>query len=141
MFALHPRLNADCIVLGQFALCQVLLLNDARFPWFILVPMRDDITEIYELDHTDQQQLVRESAAFGQAIMDYYDGDKLNIGALGNMVPQLHIHHIVRKIDDAAWPGAVWGSGEGVPYMPQAIVLLKSELRNLGLVGFTPAAD
>lgn len=109
MFQLHPQLAQDCIELGHFPLCRLLLMHDAQYPWFILVPARAGISETYQLSETDQQQLWRESSAFGQHIMKCYQGDKLNIAALGNMVPQLHIHHIVRYRDDPAWPAPVWG--------------------------------
>lgn len=135
-FTLHPRLKADCTHLGDFPLCRVLLAGDARYAWFILVPRRDGIREAYEMTDADQDTLTRESAAFGKAIMQAYTGDKLNIGALGNMVPQLHIHHIVRHEGDAAWPGAVWGQGEAVAYEERQIKELKETLARLDLPGF-----
>src|SRR3546814_9922882 len=84
-------------------------MNDAQFPWLILVPRREALREIYELSLSDQQLLLRESSTLGLALMDMFVGDKLNIGALGNMVPQLHLHHIVRHVGDPAWPAPVWG--------------------------------
>src|SRR3546814_17450562 len=81
---------------GYVPLSRVLLMNDAQFPWLILVPRREALREIYELSLSDQQLLLRESSTLGLALMDMFVGDKLNIGALGNMVPQLHLHHIVR---------------------------------------------
>jgi len=115
-FALHPRLAADAIVLGDFPLCRLLLMNDAQYPWFILVPRRDGAREIYLLDEADQQQLWRESALLSRALMDAFGGEKLNVAALGNVVPQLHLHHIVRFASDAAWPGPVWGRHPPRPY-------------------------
>lgn len=108
-FALHPRLAADSFVLGDFPLCRLLLMNDVHYPWFILVPRRPGAREIYQLEDRDQQQLLRESAQLSRAIMDAYAGEKLNVAALGNVVPQLHLHHIVRYARDAAWPAPVWG--------------------------------
>lgn len=102
--------------MGELPLSRLLLLNDARYPWFVLVPRREAITEIYQLDEAEQQQLLRESSQLGQFLMESFNGDKLNIGALGNLVPQLHLHHIVRYRDDAAWPGPVWGVGISEPY-------------------------
>ena len=110
MAELHPQLAKDCVEIGRFPLCRVLLMNDANYPWFILVPDRDDITEIFQLSEADQQQWLAESAEMSRVIYDLFQPDKLNIGALGNMVPQLHIHYIARYRDDPAWPKPVWGN-------------------------------
>lgn len=116
MFELHPQLVKDCIVLGDFPLTRVLLNKDANYPWFILVPKRDAIREIFELSAADQQQLLWESSYFSKQIYDLFKADKLNVAALGNMVPQLHMHHIVRYKHDVAWPAPVWGAVEAVEY-------------------------
>jgi diadenosine tetraphosphate (Ap4A) HIT family hydrolase len=116
MTDIHPQLQADCIVLGRFKLCHLLLIKDANYPWCILVPDHDNITEIYQLDADDQQQLMHESSLLGQALMQNFSGDKLNIAALGNVVPQLHIHHVVRYVGDPAWPAPVWGRVAVKPY-------------------------
>ena len=118
-FILHPQLAADCAVAGDWPLCRLLLMNDAQYPWFILVPRRAGIREIYELAEPDQQQLWRESAQLGRALMQVFAGDKLNIAALGNMVPQLHVHHIVRYRSDASWPAPVFGKHPAQPYRPE----------------------
>lgn len=115
-FELHPRLEADTISLGRSALCEVRLMNDRTWPWVLLVPRRTGIREIYELSEGDQQQLSRESAVLGKGLVEAFDGDKLNVAALGNMVPQLHLHHIVRHEGDPAWPGPVWGVQAPAPY-------------------------
>ena len=115
-FALHPRLAADTVVIGDFPLCRLLLMNDAQYPWFILVPRRDNAREIYLLEERDQQQLLRESSLLSRALMDAFAGEKLNVAALGNVVPQLHVHHIVRYAADAAWPGPVFGKHPPQPY-------------------------
>jgi diadenosine tetraphosphate (Ap4A) HIT family hydrolase len=115
-FALHPRLAADTVLLRQWPLCCVLLMNDARYPWCVLVPRRADIREIYQLSGADQQQLLRESSALGRALMQAFAGTKLNVAALGNVVAQLHVHHVVRFEHDAAWPGPVWGRHPPQPY-------------------------
>ena len=138
-FTLHPRLKTDCLHLGDFPLCRVLLAGDARYAWFILVPRREGIREAYEMSEADQDILTRESAVFGQAIMKAFGGDKLNIGALGNMVPQLHVHHIVRHEGDAAWPGAVWGQGEAQAYSEEQIHAIRQTLSDLDLPDFAPA--
>lgn len=116
MFALHPQLRADCFPVGRFVLCQLLLLNDARYPWFILVPQRAGVSEIYMLDEADRAQLWQESDALSRYMAELFQPDKLNIAALGNVVPQLHIHHIARFRSDPAWPRPVWGFGESAAY-------------------------
>jgi len=108
-FQLHPQLEKDCLNLGRFSLCHLLLLKDANYPWFILVPDRVDMTEIYQLSQNEQQRLMLESTMLSNALVSAFEPDKLNIAALGNVVPQLHVHHIVRYKSDAAWPAPVWG--------------------------------
>ena len=108
-FELHPQLAKDCFVLGDFSLCRLLLMNDAQYPWCILVPRRAGVREIHELKDADRRQLWDESAVLSRALMNAFKGDKLNVAALGNVVPQLHVHHIVRFKTDAAWPAPVWG--------------------------------
>lgn len=115
-FTLHERLAADTLALGQSSLCDIRLMNDSTWPWVLLVPRRSGIREIYELSDADQHTLMRESSTLGKGLMLAFGGDKLNIGALGNQVPQLHVHHIVRFAGDAAWPGPVWGRQAPVPY-------------------------
>lgn len=115
-FVLHERLAADTVALGDFPLCRLLLMNDAQYPWFILVPRRAGVREIYQLSDADQQQLLRESCALSRAAMDAFRGDKLNVAALGNLVPQLHLHHVVRFAGDRAWPRPVWGAHPARPY-------------------------
>ena len=116
MFELHPRLQNDCLELGRFPLCRLLLMNESRYPWFVLVPERADLTEIYQLSDMDQQLFWRESSRLAQSLAVTYQADKLNIASIGNLVPQLHVHHIVRYRNDAAWPGPVWGRFEPMPY-------------------------
>lgn len=116
MAKLHPRLSQDTFELGRLPLCRLLLMNDANWPWFILVPDRDEITEIHQLEPADQWQLVRESSFLAERLSARFRADKLNIAALGNVVPQLHIHHIVRHRADPAWPAPVWGRLDPRPY-------------------------
>ena len=126
---LHPQFEKDCIVLGKFELCHLLLMNDRQYPWCILVPDRDDIKEIYELSDKDQIQLSRESALLAAGMMKLFAGDKMNIAALGNVVAQLHIHHIVRFETDPAWPAPVWGKLPAQAYDQAALAAIIQQLR------------
>lgn len=117
-FQLDPQLDADTLPLGRLSLCRLLLMNDARYPWLILVPERAGLTEIIDLEETDRTQLMREVAIVSQALKQMFNPDKLNIGALGNRVRQLHVHVLGRFVSDQAWPGPVWGVGEAHPYPP-----------------------
>ncbi len=110
MAELHPRLAGDCLLLGQMPLSRLLLMNDSRYPWFILVPDREGISEIHELAWDDQQQLLTESMTLSRAMSAAFRPDKLNIAALGNVVPQLHVHHVARYRNDPVWPAPVWGA-------------------------------
>ena len=116
MFTLHERLAADTVMVTRLELSRVLLLTDARWPWLILVPERPDIREIHELEPADRVLLVEEIARAGRVLEQLHAPDKINVGALGNLVPQLHVHVIARRIGDPAWPGPVWGHGMPVPY-------------------------
>lgn len=129
MFSLHPRLSADTILLGDFPLCHCLLMNDMHYPWLILVPRIENIREIFELSVRDQQQLLRESSWVSERLAKYFNADKINIGALGNMVPQLHIHHIARYQNDAAWPAPVWGKHPASAYTPENLVMMTERLQ------------
>lgn len=129
MIPLHPLLEQDSIKLGEFTLCSLLLINDTNYPWFILLPNRENITELHHLNSQDQQQLLAESMYFSQCLEDVFQPDKLNIAALGNVVPQLHIHHIARFKSDACWPSPVWGSVVATPYTPEQSSLLKKKLK------------
>lgn len=128
MIELHPQLKKDCLPLGEFTLCSLLLLNDANYPWFILLPNRAGITEIHQLSELDQQQLMTESTFFSQCLEQVFQPDKLNIAALGNMVPQLHIHHIARFTSDACWPAPVWGATRSIPYQKKQVETIKYQL-------------
>lgn len=115
-FTLATQLAADCHWVGDLALSTVLLFDDRRYPWVILVPRVASIREIYQLDQPQRLALLDESCRLGACMMEHFDGHKLNIGALGNLVPQLHLHHVVRREDDPAWPGPVWGHSPREPY-------------------------
>lgn len=129
MLVLDPRLAADTISVGAFALSRVLLMNDARFPWLILVPARDGLREIIDLPVAERGRLMTEIAAASQALQAVARPDKLNVGALGNIVGQLHVHVVARRVGDAAWPGPVWGAGTAVPYGERACVEMLATLR------------
>jgi diadenosine tetraphosphate (Ap4A) HIT family hydrolase len=128
-FQLHPRLQQDCIVIGSFELSLLLLMNDNHYPWFILVPQRADITEIYQLDASARQLLQTESCLLAQTLAVVYQADKMNIAAIGNLVPQLHLHHVVRYQTDAAWPAPVWGKFAAKPYSDEQISAHKQRVR------------
>lgn len=115
MYRLDDRLQQDTIKLGQFNLCDVLLMNDSQYPWVILVPRRPDVREIFHLSDEDQLALLRESTLVNQRMADAFEADSMNVAALGNVVTQLHLHHVVRFKTDATWPKPVWG---GVPVKP-----------------------
>ena len=129
MFSVHPILKQDCIVVGKFPLSVLLMYNDSQYPWFILVPMRESISELFELNEADQQQLSRESVYLARQLSKRFNADKMNIAALGNVVPQLHVHHIVRYEKDIAWPGPVWGFSKRKPYDEEGLRMMNAKLR------------
>jgi len=129
MADLHPQLQKDCLLVGRFPLCRLLLMHDANYPWFILVPDREGISEIFQLSEEDQIQLLRESSLLSAVLVERFHADKLNIAALGNVVPQLHIHHVVRYRDDPAWPAPVWGRVQTRPYTPEGVSAVLATLR------------
>ena len=131
MFILHPQLEQDCFILGQFPLSQLLLMNDASYPWFILVPQRNNLQEVYQLREQEQQQLNWESTYLAEQLASLYRADKMNIAALGNMVPQLHIHHIVRYQNDPAWPKPVWGVHPAKPYTDEKVQAIAADMKNM----------
>ncbi|MCW5729289.1 MAG: HIT family protein [Alphaproteobacteria bacterium] len=120
MFDLHPRLAADTLPVTELRLSRLLLMNDRTFPWLILVPRRNGVTELIDLAAEEQVQLMEEISNASRALREVARPDKLNIGMLGNLVPQLHVHVVGRFREDRAWPGPVWGSGAAVPYEAQA---------------------
>jgi len=129
-FQLHPRLQADCIPVGRFELCQLLLMNDSQYPWFILVPQVDGLRELYELSKAQQQVFMEESSYLAEQLAVLYQADKMNIAAIGNLVPQLHIHHIVRYQIDKAWPAPIWGKFAAIPYGDAEIAGQLAQVRN-----------
>jgi diadenosine tetraphosphate (Ap4A) HIT family hydrolase len=119
-FSLDPKLEKDTYFVANIGLCRLLLMDDSRFPWLILVPQRDGISEVHNLSPLDQTMLTFETVSISERLKAATGCDKINAAALGNQVPQLHMHVIARFKDDAAWPNPVWGSGEAEPYDQQA---------------------
>ena len=115
-FTLHPTLTRDTVEVTRLPLCRVLLMKDSRFPWLILVPERDGARAIHDLPPADRATLIEEIAQASQILERLFHPDKLNVGALGNIVPQLHVHVVARTVGDPAWPGPVWGSGAAMLY-------------------------
>ncbi|WP_306028116.1 HIT family protein [Stappia sp. MMSF_3263] len=113
-FQTDPRLAGDSVPVCDLALCTVRLMRDGRFDWLLLVPRQADLVEIVDLGESDQLLLMQEIAIASRVLKAETDCDKLNVGALGNIVSQLHVHVIARRKDDPAWPGPVWGAGQAV---------------------------
>ncbi len=129
MFKLDERLLKDTVALGDLALCRVLLMNDSRYPWLILVPRCADMSEVFQLSAAEQQQLWQETSHVGQVLKDVFQADKINIATLGNVVKQLHMHVVVRMQDDAAWPAPVWGNGAAQAYTGEALAAMLARLQ------------
>ena len=128
-FALDPRLQADTRHIAMLPLCELRLMDDARYPWLILVPCRAGLVEITDLAEAEQAQLWREANQAAVALRAVAPCDKLNLGALGNIVRQLHLHVVARTEGDAAWPGPVWGSGAALPYAAEVLDARLAALR------------
>jgi diadenosine tetraphosphate (Ap4A) HIT family hydrolase len=129
-WSLHPQLNNDTVLVGDLPLCRVLLIRDAHYPWLVLVPRRPETVEIIDLDELTQAQLMTEIARVSRALRDITRCDKLNVAALGNAVPQLHVHVIARRRTDTAWPRPVWGLMPPLPYDPRDMQALIDALRS-----------
>ncbi len=132
-FELAAEFERDSLYLADWPLCQLRLQNDANYPWFILIPRRVGMVEIIDLTQTEQNQLWRESAHLSVFLKAQFQTKKLNIAALGNMVPQLHLHHIVRYDTDFAWPAPVWGKVPALTYTKEALELLKQKMALLAV--------
>jgi diadenosine tetraphosphate (Ap4A) HIT family hydrolase len=115
-FTLDPQLERDTVALGDLPLSRVLLMNDANFPWLIAVPRQAGAVEIFDLDEARRAQLTRELAQLARLLKDLTGCDKINIGAIGNVVSQLHVHVVARRRDDPVWPRPVWGALPARPY-------------------------
>ncbi len=130
VFALDARLAAETAFVTDWALSRVLLRDDARFPWLVLVPRRPNVRELHDLTHAERMVLIEEIARASRGLKQIAGAAKINVGALGNLVPQLHAHVVARTLDDAAWPRPVWGHGLTVPYDPPTRDALLARLRS-----------
>lgn len=129
-FSLDSQLSNDSLPLARLGLCELRLMNDSRWPWLILVPQRAAVTEVHELSALDQTMLTFEAGIAAQALKSVTNCDKINSGALGNIVRQLHLHVIARNPGDPGWPGPVWGHGVRQPYAPAQAESFVTAIRN-----------
>lgn len=136
VFVLDARLQQDSLVLGDLPLCRLLVSRDANYPWFILVPRRPDVCELFELNEVDRQQLWTEVTALAEALKVEFAADKMNVATLGNVVSQLHMHIVVRHRMDPAWPAPVWGKVAARDYAPGQVDALRQRIKALALDGF-----
>jgi len=132
VFVLHPQLAKDSELVTELDLCSLRLIKDANYPWLILVPRVADISDVIDLSDAQQQTLWQESSLLSRALKHLFTPDKLNIAALGNMVPQLHLHHIVRYQHDVSWPKPIWGQVPFKAYtdelLAEQVYLIKNEI-------------
>lgn len=128
-WSLHPQLAKDTIDIGDLPLSRVLVIKDANYPWLLLVPRRPDVVELIDLDDVEQAQFLTETTRVARALKEIAKPDKLNIAALGNVVPQLHMHIIARRKSDAAWPRPVWGVVPAIPHDPEEVKAFISAIR------------
>lgn len=131
MYELHPKLAQDTFSIGEYELCDVRLMNDTRYPWVILVPKQANLREVYQLAEADQQRLIYESSFTAEQMVQLFSAQKMNVAAIGNVVEQLHLHHVARFTSDAAWPLPVWGIGDAQPYSDVAAKAMLSQLRRV----------
>ena len=130
-FELHPQLAADTVSVATWPLCEVLLLTDANYPWLVLVPVRPGLRDFHELSPDDMVTAGQEISRASEALVELFAPDKINVAALGNMVPQLHIHVVARFTDDAAWPNPIWGVAPPLDYAPDALDARLADLRRV----------
>lgn len=128
MFTLDTRLEQDTLLIGDLSLCRLLLSNDSNYPWFILVPRREGISELFQLDDCDQQLMWSETTALARVLKELFGAHKMNVATLGNVVSQMHMHVIVRYQTDAAWPAPVWGKLPAKPYAEAQVSEIRSKL-------------
>ena len=131
MFKLDEQLQKDTVKIASFALCEVLLAKDANYPWLILVPRRDNLSELHQLEADDLAMFWDESAFVCKHLEVHYQAHKLNVAALGNVVSQLHVHHIVRYHTDPAWPKPIWGVLPSKSYSDDELEVTVNSLRAL----------
>lgn len=130
-FQLHPQLARDTLPVARLGGCRLLLMNDRRWTWCLLVPEVPDVRELHELPAPARARVLELACRLSEALQREFSGDKMNLAALGNMVPQLHLHVIVRQVGDAAWPAPVWGRGEAVPWPQEEREATLARLRSL----------
>jgi len=130
-FNLHKKLKADTYYISDLVLCRFLIMNNANYPWIILVPRKNNLTEIYQLSAIDRKQLDCEVNEISKKISDYFNADKMNIASIGNIVSQLHIHVVVRKKNDASWPNPVWGILNNDLYPENKLIQIKNDFLNM----------
>jgi diadenosine tetraphosphate (Ap4A) HIT family hydrolase len=128
-WSLHPQLTKDTIDIGDLPLSRVLVIRDANYPWLLLVPRRENAVEIIDLDEVAQAQLMTEITRVSRALKEITKCDKLNVAALGNMVPQLHVHIIARRTGDVAWPRPVWGVAQPLAHDAEEVQNFISAIR------------
>lgn len=131
LFTLDSRLANDTHLIASWPLCDLLLMNDSQYPWCILVPRVSGLSEIFQLSRTQRQQLDLESIFLSKTLMNVFEGEKLNVAALGNVVKQLHIHHLVRYSNDLSWPAPVWGKLPAKAYSKEALNMCLEKLKCL----------
>jgi diadenosine tetraphosphate (Ap4A) HIT family hydrolase len=129
-WSLHPQLERDTVLVGELAPSRILAMNDSNYPWLVLVPRRAGIVEIIDLDEPTRTALMAEIAQVSAALKSLTRCDKLNVAAIGNMVPQLHVHVVARRKDDPAWPRPVWGAVPARPYAAADVEAFVAGLRN-----------
>jgi diadenosine tetraphosphate (Ap4A) HIT family hydrolase len=130
-FELNARLQQDTLEVMDLHFSRLLLMNDSRFPWLVLVPMKNNILEIFELEKVEQHQLLLEITEISKIFKTMFNADKLNVASIGNIVPQLHVHIIARTKNDSAWPSPVWGFGKSLPYSLKQAELIIHNLKDL----------
>lgn len=131
MFVLHERLAADTVPVMDWPLCRILRMNDATYPWLVLVPRRAGLTEMHELDKADREILMEEMTEIARRLQKLTQAPKMNIAALGNVVPQLHVHVIARTTSDAAWPRPVFGVVPAQPFDPAELAAELASLKQI----------
>ena len=129
MFTLDTRLDQDTWLMGDLPLCRLLLSNDSNYPWFILVPRREGISELFQLDDDDQKLMWSETTTLARVLKELFGAHKMNVATLGNVVSQMHMHVIVRYRTDAAWPAPVWGKLPAKPYVEAQVSDIRSKLK------------
>jgi diadenosine tetraphosphate (Ap4A) HIT family hydrolase len=129
-WSLHPQLERDTTPLGDLPLSRVLIINDANYPWMLLVPRRYGAVELIDLDEVERAQLMTETALTSRALKEVTECDKLNVAALGNAVPQLHVHVIARRKTDKAWPKPVWGAVPPIPHDAKELDRFMDAMKN-----------